>query len=96
MRIREIRLIRCLKKEGSEVRIFNIFKYIIMKKINLLLLMLLMMFGYGQLWAQDLLFVGDESQQTTLSNRLIGATATQSYSETIYKKADLTSAGFEE
>ena len=96
MRIREIRLIRCLKKEGSEVRIFNIFKYIIMKKINLLLLMLLMMFGYGQLWAQDLLFVGDESQQTTLSNRLIGATATQSYSETIYKKADLTSAGLEE
>ena len=67
-----------------------------MKKINLLLLMLLMMFGYGQLWAQDLLFVGDESQQTTLSNRLIGATATQSYSETIYKKADLTSAGLEE
>ena len=96
MRIREIRLIRCLKKEGSEVRIFNIFKYIIMKKINLLLLMLLMMFGYGQLWAQDLLLVGDESQQTTYSNRLIGATATQSYSETIYKKADLTSAGLEE
>ena len=67
-----------------------------MKKINLLLLMLLMMFGYGQLWAQDLLLVGDESQQTTYSNRLIGATATQSYSETIYKKADLTSAGLEE
>lgn len=55
--------------------------------------MMLTLFGYGQAQAQDLLFVGDENQQTTYSNRLIGAMATQSYSETIYKKADLEAAG---
>ncbi|MBR5686702.1 MAG: carboxypeptidase regulatory-like domain-containing protein [Prevotella sp.] len=67
-----------------------------MKKLNLLLLMMLTLLGYGQVWAQDLLFVGDATQQTTYSNRLIAATGTQSYSETIYKKADLTTAGLEE
>ena len=67
-----------------------------MKKLSLLLLMMLTLFGYGQVWAQDLLFVGDADQQTTYSNRLIAANQTQSYSETIYKKADLTAAGLEE
>ncbi|MBR4390394.1 MAG: carboxypeptidase regulatory-like domain-containing protein [Prevotella sp.] len=67
-----------------------------MKKLSLLLLMMLTLFGYGQVWAQDLLFVGDADQQTTYGNRLIAANQTQSYSETIYKKADLTAAGLEE
>ena len=58
--------------------------------------MLITAFGSSGAWADDILFVGDESQQTTFSNRLIAANQTQSYSETIYKKADLEAAGLEE
>ncbi len=88
MRIREIRLIRCLKKEGSEVRIFNIFKYIIMKKSKLLLLMLLTMFGYGQGWAGDIIEVSSGSS-TTYGNRPIATGQSQGASETIYLKNHL-------
>lgn len=66
-----------------------------MKKLNLLLLMMLTLFGYGQVWAQNLLFVGDESMQTIASNRF-ALNNKQAYSETIYKKTHLESAGLEE
>ena len=81
-------------RTGDECAIIQLLNIIYMRKINLLLLMLLTVFGSSGAWADDVIFVGNSSDQTTYSNRLVGATATQSYSETVYKKSLLT--GLEE
>ena len=59
-----------------------------MKKLNLLLLMMLTLFGYGQLRAGDIVEVSSGSS-TTVSNRPIATGQSQGASETIYLKNHL-------
>jgi hypothetical protein len=59
-----------------------------MKKLNLLLLMMLTLFGYGQVWAGDIIEVSSGSS-TTYSNRPIATGQSQGASETIYLKNHL-------